>query len=471
MAAGPESVASFMERFQNLQKLSGEYEKLIQDLLLRLGRNEGIQVENEKLLIDVQVSKLDLEEATESRRDLQQRLQKCNAELDWYRQELEAKKNRNSYVLVAIDGDGLIFRQQWIRLGLKGGRQAAKALRAMVSEQCGPSADKVEIVVKIVADLGGLARALVREGSLESPSHLRDFAAGFSQVYATCNMVDVGPGAASSKVKETTKWHLEHDNCKHVLLGVSHDGAYAPFLTEILQDETVRPCITVIEGHPAAQELVDTQVKVMCVGSRLFRSDKLSVRTASNDGGTPNASPTPSIASSGAPAAPTSMSWANVTSSGSPPLHLTLPLAPKAMSVPSRCRVQYQQFPPQQPDWSPGPRGLDEPIIVSVQALDNIKKRKDSDKLCNNHFLRGPCTKGHGCHFAHSYKPTPDEINAIAVLARQNPCTSGQYCEADDCIYGHHCPSIKDGVCIHPYCRFPDSAHPPGTKFKKLNVR
>jgi hypothetical protein len=29
-------------------------------------------------------------------------------------------------------------------------------------------------------------------------------------------------------------------------------------------------------------------------------------------------------------------------------------------------------------------------------------------------------------------------MKAVAVLARQNPCSSGQYCEADDCIYGHH---------------------------------
>lgn len=143
----------------------------------------------------------------------------------------------------------------------------------------------------------------------------------------------------------------------------------------------------------------------------------------------------------------------------------------RPFSTVTRPKVQYQQIPPQQLDWNPGPRGLNEPIVVSVQALENIKKRKDNEKLCNNHFLRGPCAKGDTCHFVHHYKPTADEINAIAVLARQNPCTNGQKCELDDCIYGHHCPSIKDGLCCHPFCKFSEDAHPPGTRFKNVHIR
>lgn len=100
--------------------------------------------------------------------------------------------------------------------------------------------------------------------------------------------------------------------------------------------------------------------------------------------------------------------------------------------------AQYQKIPPQQPNWNPGARGLDEPIIVNVAVMDAVKKRKDTDKLCNNHFLRGPCAKGDGCNFVHDYKPNSEEINAIAVLARQNPCTHGQDCENWECIYGHH---------------------------------
>jgi hypothetical protein len=91
---------------------------------------------------------------------------------------------------------------------------------------------------------------------------------------------------------------------------------------------------------------------------------------------------------------------------------------------------------------NPGPRGLDPPLQVSQSALDNIKKRKDHNKLCNNHYLRGPCAKGSACMFEHKYKPTKEELVAIAFLTRLNPCSNGQRCEVEDCIYGHHVRSF-----------------------------
>ena len=33
-------------------------------------------------------------------------------------------------------------------------------------------------------------------------------------------------------------------------------------------------------------------------------------------------------------------------------------------------------------------------------------------------------------------------MKAIAFLTRLNPCTSGQDCDLEFCIYGHHCPSV-----------------------------
>ncbi|UNI20011.1 hypothetical protein JDV02_006147 [Purpureocillium takamizusanense] len=383
-----------------------------------------------------------------------------------------------------IDGDGLIFREQWTRQGLEGGKKAAKALREAITEQCGDRADDIEIVCKVMTNMGALGRTLARAGGLESSVDIRDFAAGFTSAYASFDFVDVGaaPGAASCKLKDNTRWHLQNQNCKHILLGISHDSSYAPFVSEILEDESTRQCITVLEGVPVPHELASTEVKIMDIGKNLFRCESLGsgmcTAWANGGGGPRTASPATSVASSnmmmtpGSGSGSGSMSYANVTSSGSPPPQITVALAPsKAFSPVTRAKVQYQQVPPQQLDWHPGARGLDEPITVSVAALENIKKRKDHDKLCNNHFLRGPCTKGDSCMFVHNYKPTADEINAIAVLARQNPCTSGQECELEGCIYGHHCPSIKDGVCCHPFCKFAEDAHPPGTKFRNSHIR
>ena len=156
----------------------------------------------------------------------------------------------------------------------------------------------------------------------------------------------------------------------------------------------------------------------------VFRGVKLVSRT------TTSTSSTPSIVS--ATPAPGGFSYATVTSKASPPPQITLP-------IPLKNPVSTGRVPkPQPPPWVPGPRGLDSPININQTVLENIKKRKDNNKLCNNHFLRGPCTKGSECTFEHHYKPTKDELNAIAFLARLNPCTNGQDCDVDNCIYGHH---------------------------------
>lgn len=229
-------------------------------------------------------------------------------------------------------------------------------------------------------------------------------------------------------------------------MGVPRDASYASFLDEIAQDDFNRQRVTMIEGVPAAPGFAACDISTINLGKNLFRTDKQNDRNApvwpfgAWAAGPRTASPTASIASASTPGR-SSLSYANAASTAQsspppPPPQLTLPFPPKPMARPAK--AQYQQIPPQQPDWDPGFRGLDEPITVSIAAMDSIKKRKESDKLCNNHFLRGPCAKGDSCFFVHDYKPSDEEINAIAVLARQNPCTNGQDCDSDDCIYGHH---------------------------------
>jgi hypothetical protein len=119
-----------------------------------------------------------------------------------------------------------------------------------------------------------------------------------------------------------------------------------------------------------------------------------------------------------------------------------MPLATKLASTAARPRQQQQQQQQQQqPPWNPGHRGIDEPIDVEYQVLENIKRRKDSEKFCNNHYLRGPCVK-ENCPFEHKHAPNKEEKKAIAKLARLNPCASGQDCQVTDCIYGHHVSQV-----------------------------
>ncbi|CAM1503936.1 Fc.00g015270.m01.CDS01 [Cosmosporella sp. VM-42] len=476
----------FVQRFQTLTRQQEVGNKLIEDLLIYVqGVENRLRQENQRLADSVRDLQLDLSDATSSRRDLQQRLQKAETRIAFTAEECDNLKNRNPYVLLLIDGDGLIFQDHWIKQGLEGGKKAAYALRSAVAEQCGERAFEIEFIAKVFANVTGLGRAMMRDGCLNDLQNLRDFTLGFTQAKASFDFIDVGYGKerADAKIRETTRWNLRNQNCKHILLGISHDAGYAPFLDEVLQDEKTRQQISVIEGISTVRELRATNTNVLKLGGDLFRNDKLVDRDLfRNDKPAPFPPPLPvsvppvqtttavsTPATSNASVSPTpggsTSSYANVMASASPPPQLTLPLAPKP-NPPVRSRTA-----PLAPTWKPGPRGVDGPISVSQQAVESIKKRKDSNKLCNNHYLRGPCAKGDTCCFVHNYKPTNDEINAIALLSRLNPCTSGQDCDVNDCIYGHHCPSVKDGVCGHPYCKFAVEAHPPGTKFKNPNIR
>ncbi len=276
-------------------------------------------------------------------------------------------------------------------------------------------------------------------------------------------------------------------------------------MDEILRDEETRRRITILEGFPTVRELVATNVNRLNLTDSIFRSEKLVDRTGANQPTPPQHMVAPPVYSTLPPQAPPPSttttpgsasglpSYAGVISSASPPPAMVLPIPPKSTTGKAANGLPRTAKPAL---WNPGRRGLDVPFQVNQGVLDSIKKRKDRDKLCNNHYLRGPCAKGDSCCFEHKYRPSQEEKTAIAFLARLNPCTNGQDCEVEDCIYGHHvsgpyplpyfsltpsslslslspadgeptqCPSVRDGQCTHPYCKFRPDEHPPNTKFR-----
>jgi hypothetical protein len=248
---------------------------------------------------------------------------------------------------------------------------------------------------------------------------------------------------------EITKWHLRNLNCKQIILGISHDSGYAPFVDEILQDEGIRRRITILEGYPTVKDLVSAGLHILNLNETIFRPDRLVDRTIVNP--SPPASHYGSVTPT--PAAAAATTYAAITSSTSPPPQITRPLAPKAPPPANRktsntgktnAAATATPTTTALTAWNPGPRGLDSPLQVSQSALEGIKKRRDSNKkLCNNHYLRGPCAKGDACCFEHDYRPSKEEMIAITFMARLNPCTSGQDCEIENCIYGHHVSNAR----------------------------
>lgn len=235
-------------------------------------------------------------------------------------------------------------------------------------------------------------------------------------------------------------------------------------MDDVLRDDAIRQRVTIMEGIASPRSLLDTKLNILNLNDQLLSRDKLidprrmsdSVPRAMPATITPPATvagmsplpPPPMVPASTATSPPNGAppsSYATAIKAATPPPQITLPIPPKQTKQQSVLRREKPQ------PWNPGLRGLDPPLEVNQNALDNIKKRKDNNKLCNNHYLRGPCAKGDSCCFEHKYRPNEAEKTAIAFLARLNPCTSGQDCEVDDCIYGHHASSLRALVGI-AYC-------------------
>jgi len=194
----------FRERFRELQLSQDSSSKIITDLITYCERIESsFETETHRYSQQIEELRLDLVDATKSRRVLQQQARAFETDFGRLLQENENIKNRNPYVAILIDGDGLIFQDQFIKAGIEGGKKAAYALRSAVADQCGEHAHEIEISAHIVANLDGLSRAMIRDGAIDNVNTLRDFMQGFSQAKASFNFIDIGYGKerADSKIK------------------------------------------------------------------------------------------------------------------------------------------------------------------------------------------------------------------------------------------------------------------------------
>jgi hypothetical protein len=101
-------------------------------------------------------------------------------------------------VLILIDGDGMIFKDEFLQKGLAGGKQAAAALYSTVMSHIDremniiPTASRV--LCRIYANVKGLADVLMRAGIVEDAVQFEEFVRGFTNGRTFFDFIDVGPG-------------------------------------------------------------------------------------------------------------------------------------------------------------------------------------------------------------------------------------------------------------------------------------
>lgn len=107
-------------------------------------------------------------------------------------------KEREAFVLVLIDGDGMIFNDELVKNGESGGKEAAAmlwdAVKAYVQIELPHIPLDYKIMTRIYANLKGLGDACHKIGIIHHPSIIEEFARGLTGSKLLFDFVDVGVG-------------------------------------------------------------------------------------------------------------------------------------------------------------------------------------------------------------------------------------------------------------------------------------
>ncbi|KAF2126592.1 hypothetical protein P153DRAFT_297477 [Dothidotthia symphoricarpi CBS 119687] len=438
-----------------------------------------------------------------------------------YMKNMQRAMADNPFVMVLIDGDGMIFREEFVSDGERGGRRAASQLYAAVQEYIETETTDIplgaRIVCRVYANVRGLGDVLVKTGAVEYVGQFEDFMRGFTRGKTLFDFIDVGSGKdrADEKIIESFKLFSQDYHCRRLLFGCSHDNGYARVLEESSDKLELLSKVVLLEGVPFEKELVPLPYTTKKFPG-LFRDSKLVVWGASNTffpagPGTPVDSPSPGMKTFNMLSGLPSRFPAPVRGPMSSLMDSPIPAKASLMNLPrtpSSSTLASDGYPALKPapsvnSWAakaaaPPPPGSESPVYKpanreEVIARNRIGQRvdppcKDYDKvevdrikkikMCNVHFLRRECPYDEQCTHLHQYKPTKEEISTLRLVARMAPCQNGSGCQDIKCIYGHRCPAPSNKhhvkgtkTCIFgEACKFPPELHDIDTNVVKTLV-
>ncbi len=357
--------------------------------------------------------------------------------------------------------------------GETGGKDAATALSNALynfaSENLG-HLESPKIVARIYANFASLSETLVRNKVIDTSSTFDEFVRGFNSTKLLFDFVDAGPkrDGTGDKLREMLRLQMYDCHCHQVIFGCSNNSNYVHSIAEVRNDHAVRDHVTLLEGVPYENELLDLQPQFKTVKfDDVFQSTRLGpilplpkappavtatlpalTRVESNKtNGSASSTNTPQ------------MNWATVTAQAHVPLTpIARPTASRT-STPSSTTTAESLAKPKSSNKSIDKNRLGMRIDRVDNGLPNYEiQRVKKLKLCNTYYLQGKdLCAANKCSHRHDYPISNYERKILREVSRMTPCYYKTDCDDADCIYGHRCPQSKPGEqdCYYGEdCRF-----------------
>ncbi|KAI1801937.1 hypothetical protein F4811DRAFT_563599 [Daldinia bambusicola] len=224
---------------------------------------------------------LDLDDQRKSRADYQFKARNLESEV----QRIALQLNKDSFVVVLIDGDGAKFHDQFLRDPESGAERAALQLKHAVREylrDSGGSQDDIPILVRVYANLNDLSKSLRLSRIIEYDDDMRLFAERFTNSRADFDFVNVGKGKenADSKIRRMLNHYHRNVQCKKIFLaGCCHDNGYLHDLRDYTGTKEDR--LVLLETTPAEPAFRNLGFPITRFDD-VFRSEPLGNETKHN---------------------------------------------------------------------------------------------------------------------------------------------------------------------------------------------
>ncbi|KAI1455033.1 hypothetical protein F4805DRAFT_437214 [Annulohypoxylon moriforme] len=440
---------------------------------------------------------LDLEDQQSSRANYQTKAINLENEVRRLAQQLE----KDSFVVVLIDGDGAKFADEYLRDPVAGAERAAIKLKQAVRESLrdtGADLEDIPILVRVYANLNDLSRSLRLSRVIDYDDDMRLFAERFTNSRAEFDFVNVGKGKenADSKIRRMLNHYYRNIQCKKIFLaGCCHDNGYLHDLRDYTGSVDNR--LMLLETTPAEPGFRALGFPILRF-DEVFRSEPLGnetkhilptmpTRPRSPIQPSPGPGPGP-IARPSQPTPKQTMVISPTQEQRQSPVPTSTPV-----SVSTSSPILPSSTPEQQPTQPPrtssvissgnggtsisyataggndlqnvtvkAPKPKKQPRVIfynmdnyridsptqhppRTPAQSSYQAKFQSIKpsvFCNDFYLKGRCKWGISCDKTHDAELTGPELAIHRYKARTSLCPAGPYCVDYDCYLSHHCPRL-----------------------------